>query len=198
MHFSISILFCLLFSLSSFAQSSWKKAYEKDQLVIYTRTTKTGLFEFKATQVMPQPLKKVHAVIKDHASYPKWSYKTKSLEIIERISPDAHYAHTIVDFPFPMKDRDLVMLSETTYPDSKTVLIQLEGKPKKIAKQEDFVRIETVQGYWRLTKLSDNKTEVIYQMASESVGLPNWLIETFALEAPKQNMTKINERAGKL
>jgi hypothetical protein len=198
MRFPLSILF-LLFSCSILtAQSSWKKAYEKDQLVIHTRTTKDGLFEFKAVKIMSRPLRKVHAVIKDHAAYPKWSYKTKSLDIIERISSDAHYAYTVVDFPFPMKDRDLVMLSSTTYPDNKTVLIQLEGKPKKKAATDDFVRIETVRGFWKLSEMSSGKTEVIYQMATESVGLPNWLVETFALEAPKQNLTKIDERAGKL
>lgn len=188
----------LLITQFAIGQTAWKEAYQKDDLVIHTRTTKEELFEFKAVMIMSQPLKKIHAVIKDHSKYPQWSYKTKSLKIVERINANAHYAYTVVDFPFPLKDRDLVMLSQTTYPSADKVLIKLKGTPTKVAANDDYIRIEEVKGFWKLTALSNERTEVIYQMATESIGLPNWLIESFALEAPKQNLEQINIRAAKV
>ncbi|MEM9888168.1 MAG: START domain-containing protein [Bacteroidota bacterium] len=189
------ISFCSYFSCT--AQTSWKKAYEKDGLLIHTRTSKDGLFEFKSDKTMSQAIEKILSVIRDYKAYPEWSYKTKSLRILERINPDTHYAYTVVDFPFPMKDRDLITYSETTYEANGNLIISLKSVPDKIAKTE-YVRINKVRGFWKLIPLSDNKTRVIYQLASESVGLPNWLVEMFALEAPIQNMSELGKRAAKV
>ncbi|MEM0991710.1 MAG: START domain-containing protein [Bacteroidota bacterium] len=179
------------------AQTSWKKAYEENGLIIHTRTSKDQLFEFKSDIVIEQPLRKILSVIRDYKAYPEWSYKTKSLRILEQVNTETHYAYTVVDFPFPLKDRDLITYSATRYLKDGVVLISLEAKPNKI-KPTEYVRINKVRGFWKLTPLSESKTRVIYQLASESIGLPTWLIESFALEAPIQNMTELAKRAAKV
>lgn len=182
----LSLVF-LAFSSQLFAQSQWKKAYEEDDLLIYTRTTSEGLFEFKASTIYPHAVEKVLAAIRDFKSYPEWSYKTKEFRVVERVSEDEHYAYSVVDFPFPMKDRDLVMLSKTSYLADKSVFIQMKSVADKM-KKTDYVRMEGIKGFWKLVPLSNEQTKVIYQIASDANGMPNWLIELFALEAPKGNL----------
>lgn len=183
-----SFLFCLLIVSSSLlAQSNWKKAYDEDQVLIYTRTTSEGLFEFKASTTYNYAVEKVLAAIRDFKSYPEWSYKTKEFRLLERLSEDEHYAYSVVDFPFPMKDRDLVMLSKTSYLSDKSIFIQMKSVADKM-EETDYVRMEGIKGFWKLIPLSDEKTKVVYQIASDANGMPNWLIELFALEAPKGNL----------
>ncbi|MEM8523056.1 MAG: START domain-containing protein [Bacteroidota bacterium] len=181
------ILFFLALNFISLAQSKWEKAYDENDLLIHTRTTSDDLFEFKASTVYNHSVKKILAAIRDYESYPKWNYKTKEFRIIERLNEDEHYSYSIVDFPFPMKDRDVVMFSSTSYPSDNSILIKMRTEPSKM-KKTDYVRMSKIRGFWKLIPLSTNKTKVVYQIASETNGMPYWLIEMFALEAPKGNL----------
>ncbi|MEN0048161.1 MAG: START domain-containing protein [Bacteroidota bacterium] len=183
----VLFFFLLVFSNQLLAQTNWKKAYDEEDVLIYTRTTKEGLFEFKASTTYNYAVEKVLAAIRDFKSYPEWSYKTKEFRLLERLSEDEHYAYSVVDFPFPMKDRDLVMLSKTSYLSDKSIFIQMESVADKM-EETDYVRMEGIKGFWKLIPLSDKKTKVVYQIASDPNGMPNWLIELFALEAPKGNL----------
>ncbi|MEL6721126.1 MAG: START domain-containing protein, partial [Bacteroidota bacterium] len=156
-------------------------------LVIHTRTTSDDLFEFKASTTYNYSVKKVLAAIRDFDRYPEWSYKTTEFRVLEQLNEDKHYAYSVIDFPFPMKDRDLIMLSSTSYLEDKSVYIQMKSVPNKI-KETDYVRMGEIRGFWKLISLADDKTKVVYQIASDSNGMPSWLIEMFALEAPKGNL----------
>lgn len=193
----IFLFITLIIPFITSAQSAWKNTFKDDQCTIKTRTTKDNLFEFKATTTINQSVEKVLAILTDYKSYPKWSYKTKAVKVLERINENKHYNYTVIDFPFPLKDRDVITLSTTTKRPDKSILISLVAKPDKIAQSDDYVRMQNVRGFWLLKPLSDQKTELTYQFASESMGMPTWLIESFALESPKHNLTKIRERAGK-
>jgi len=177
----------LVFSNLSIAQDTWKEAYDENDLLIHTRTTNDNLFEFKATTTYDYSVKKVLAAIRDYKSYPEWSYKTKEFRIIERVSENEHYAYGIIDFPFPMKDRDVVMYSTTSYLSDNSVHIKMKTVADKFA-ETDYVRMGEIRGFWKLIPLSDVKTKIIYQVASDANGMPSWLIELFALEAPKGNL----------
>ncbi|MEM6379872.1 MAG: SRPBCC family protein, partial [Bacteroidota bacterium] len=171
-------------------------AYDEDALLIYTRSTSEGLFEFKASTTYNYSVKEVLNAIRDYDRYPEWSYKTKEFRVLERINEDKHYSYSIVDFPFPMKDRDVIMYSETSYLADKSVQINMKAKADKIAKT-DYVRMDNIYGFWKLIPLSIDKTKVIYQIASDTNGMPIWVVELFGLEAPKGNLKGLRKIIGK-
>jgi len=189
------LFFFLIFSTHLLAQSQWKKAFEEDGLLIYMRTTSDDLFEFKASTTYNHSVKKVLDAIRDYDRYPEWSYKTKEFRVLERVNEDKHYSYSIVDFPFPMKDRDVIMYSETSYLADKSIQIKMKSKADKIAKT-DYVRMDNIYGFWKLTPLSANKTKVVYQIASDTNGMPIWVVELFGLEAPKGNLKGLRKIIG--
>lgn len=164
---------------------AWEEAYNKNETVIYTRTTENGIKEFKAITTLNVNIKTILAVMVDYKSHPDWMRAIKSCELVEQVTPRTRYLYYSIDMPWPLWDRDLVSKS-TFYPQKNgSVLMKMVATPTVKAINTDYVRITDSEGYWLVTPISSTKTKIVYQYKADPVGIPSTFVNMFLLEAPK-------------
>lgn len=186
----LTIIFCcfLMSSLNiSFTavNEAWNEAYANKNTTIYTRTTETGIKEFKAITTVNKNIKTVLAVMADYKSHPDWMRAIKSCKMVKQATSKTRYLHYAIDMPWPLWDRDLVSKSTFSLNADGSIFMKMSAAPKAKAKVVDHVRIQKSSGYWKVIPLKSNQTKIIYQYKADPVGIPATLVNMFLLEAPK-------------
>lgn len=164
---------------------TWEEAYTKNEMVIYTRTTESGIKEFKAVTTLDVSIETILAVMVDYNNHPEWMRAIEKCDLVNQATSRTRYLYYSIDMPWPLWDRDLVSKS-TFYPQKNgSVLMKMKSTPTIKPNRPDYVRIIDSEGYWLVTPISTNKTKVIYQYKADPVGIPATLVNMFLLEAPK-------------
>jgi len=196
----VTLLLFISFISSSFTvlqSREWKKAYDKKGILIYTRSTSSGFKEFRAITTINKPMKSVLAVMKDYKAHPEWMLAIKECEKIKQVNSCTRYLYYMIRLPWPLSNRDLVSKSSFSAQKDGSVLMRMEAAPTKKAKVKKRIRIKKAKGYWKVIPLKGNKTKVIYQYASDPVGLPAWLVNMFLLDAPLNTFEGLKKQVQK-
>jgi len=182
------LLFCCLFLLSSNAE--WELEYDKDGIQVYTRKIKgSSLKEVKTEMIQPHNIHDVLTIFNPQEELLKWMYKLKEAKLIG--TNRLYYA---IDFPWPLSDRDLIGIS-TEYFNSDTshVIFSMEADPTYIEEKEAYVRMQDVSGKWEFRKLSDSTTLVSNLLHADPNGIPNWIVNLFAIDGPVKSYHNMSE-----
>jgi ribosome-associated toxin RatA of RatAB toxin-antitoxin module len=184
-----------MFVLFAFVnEKEWKKSLDKDNIIIYTRSVESSPFhEFRAETEMPGTIDKFRDIITDFERYPEWLPDCRSAEIIENPDSNDFTYHMKIKVPFPFANRDIVqqiVLSES----GNTLLVEIISKPKKIAKQKDYVRMVKADGRWIITQISDEKISIRFQYLTDpGGGVPTWLVNTFIVKNPHKTLQNLRK-----
>lgn len=189
------ICFLALILLESFTTDvSWEEAYSKNETIIYTRTTETGIKEFKAITTVNAELNTVLAVMIDYKNHPEWMRAMKDCKLVEQATPRTRYLYYSIDMPWPLWDRDLVSKSTFYLQKDGSVLMRMKAMPKVKPEDPDHVRIQDSEGYWHVSAIGPSKTKIIYQYKADPVGIPAYFVNMFLLEAPKATFEGLFEQ----
>ncbi|MFK7950880.1 MAG: START domain-containing protein [Saprospiraceae bacterium] len=187
------LLFFLMTSFTS-DKSVWQKAYEHQNTKIYTRTTESGIKEFKAITTVNASMKSVLAVMHDYKAHPDWMRAIDKCQLVKQETSKTRYLYYTIDMPWPLWDRDLVSKS-TFYPQKdKSVLMKMEAAPTKKSKSKNHVRMISAKGYWLVSSISKSKTKVVYQYKADPNGISKTLVNMFLLEAPKATFVGLKKQ----
>lgn len=181
--FFFSIFICSL-SITIYSQTNWVLSNEKDGLKVYYKDgSDSKVKELKFTFTVNSTLSAIVSLLDDVSSYPKWVYKMDESKVLDRISEKEMYYYNVMDFPWPLSDRD--MISHTRiYQDKETKIVTSHslGAPSHITEIEDIVRIKTLEIKYIIKPNFDGTITIDYYLKSDPAGnLPAWLIN-LALE----------------
>ena len=181
-----SIIFLILLISTSFKFSDdWKKTYNKGGLLIYTRTTESGLKEFKAISTLNATVGEIAAVFKDWETHTDWMPSMQKAELVEQANAKTRYLYYVIDFPWPLWDRDLVTKSNFAKGKDGSVKMSVWAASSKKSAGKGMVRIKEATGYWKLIPQKNGTTKVVYQYKADPVGIPTKIVNAFLLEGPK-------------
>ena len=185
----LSILYSCLFFGSLYAQTPWKERYNKDGLIIHTRQIREEkINEYKSITTMAAGIDRCVALLQDVDAHPEFLYRVEQVEVIKPADDQAPCFRYVINFPFPMSDRDLILQTrmESNSVTAETVY-HFESTPDK-APRTDKIRITLLEGYWRLRPLGSTSTLVETYGRSTISGLPSWLVNLFLHHTPKATM----------
>lgn len=176
-------------------QSEWKLRKDKDGIKVYTRESSDGKsIEFKATTSIQQNSDKVLAIINKTEELHKWQTNLEEAKVIKRISSTKWYEYSWIDLPWPFANRDAVMLKEVKKDSNGDVTVSMVSKPSAYPVQEDLIRMNTANGFWKLTKQNSQGVNVTYQFyADPEINMPMWLINMFIVDGPFETLTNLKE-----
>ncbi|MEN0046012.1 MAG: START domain-containing protein [Bacteroidota bacterium] len=192
-------LFLLLFSLATFsisAQSDWQlKKDKKDIKVFYRDAANSYIKELKIETHLNASLSTIMAFLYDVDLYPEWVYSCSEAKLEEKITASEVYYYSVMDFPWPMWDRDFIVHS-TIHQDPKTGVIVTNSVATTDyqAAREDMIRIEEMNIRWTLTPLKNGSVKVEYYLKSNPGGnIPAWAINLALDRGPIQSINNLKK-----
>jgi hypothetical protein len=178
---------CVL-AAPTFADSPWELDKEdKDRGInVYTRDVDgSALREFKGTMTIKSSLTAFVALLNDVSRGVEWMHKCAHFEIVDQPKPYISYSYAINGAPWPVTDRDMYILSKVSQKDDLTVTVSIESLPKFGAENDDYVRIQSMNGFWSFSPAQDGFVDVTYQILADPGGsLPSWVANMVVVDTP--------------
>jgi hypothetical protein len=133
------------------------------------------------------------ALVDDIAQCHEWIETCKEGKLLKRINQKVSYHYTINHAPWPVNDRDAVVIHTISQaPQSRVVTIGIRGVPDYIPEKTGLVRVKKIKGHWRFTPGNNGLVEVLYQVHSEPGGnIPSWLVNSIVISQPFNTLKKM-------
>ncbi|MBN2865489.1 MAG: START domain-containing protein [Thiotrichales bacterium] len=200
----ISTLLVLpLASSYSFAweQQSYINQDTSDSAVkVWTKTVEGSDFKaFRGEVIINAPLNDIVSVIRDTQNVPKWYYKSKLAKQLKRLNDHQSLNYSVTDLPWPVSDRDSVILATVTNGADGSVNIQMTGQPDAYPRQDGLVRVPKLEGFWKLepqnTQTAHPSVKVTLQVSTEPGGeIPSWLTNAMVVDMPLNSLSNLKKR----
>jgi ribosome-associated toxin RatA of RatAB toxin-antitoxin module len=192
-----TLFFSVLSSGSPGIQSSgWELKKDAEGIQIYTRSVdNSNVKEFKATGIVKASAKDILAVLKDVENYAKWIEDVKYSRKIsqEENKMDFYYQ---IDLPWPMKDRDMALSMNISQTED-SIAVMLKSNNQIVADDEDFIRMNKVDGEWILYPIDATSCRVAYRFLADPEGsLPAWVVNLFIVDSPFKTLQNLSAYAG--
>ena len=157
------------FTVKSIQAEEWEVKVEKSNLIISTRAMSGSEYlQVKATVVINAPLFKVKQMFSATGTCWDWQLNCAQSKIIKSDNPNKNTVHVILDLPWPLSDRDLVLDTKLTEQSEGQHLL-LEMTPSNTQVKSKYVRAKSNIRY-ELIEQPDNQTQLNILMHTEMGG----------------------------
>jgi len=169
---------------------------ESSNVKVWTEVMPSSSFKaFKGEIVINADIQTVFKVITDTANYPKWYHNSKEARTLKKLNDKQSLSYSITSAPWPVSNRDSVTLSTKNRLENGDYLIELKAQPDAYPRQKGLIRIEKMEGYWKLEQQAAEQTKVTLQITAEPGGdLPSWLANSTVVEMPFNSLTNLKVR----
>ncbi len=171
----------------SAADPEWQLETEKNDVVIYSRAVEGSPYRaVKAEVRINAPLARVAELMGTGEGCMEWRAMCESSEVIEIVSAEERYVYMVLDLPWPISDRDMVMRTRTEVDSEAGITtVHLQSDSARHPEQ-DYIRAES-QGQYRIKATSPEAVHFTYIMHAElggnlSPGIINSRLEQSAYE----------------
>ncbi len=150
--------------------SEWTLAQDEKHIQLYTRAVPDSPFlEVKATTLINASVEKVAETFGYGDGCSGWQTMCQSSEVLSTVSETERYVYLVLDLPWPLTDRDMVIHSTGQIDrDARTVTVQLQSDSSKHPAQ-DLIRAES-HGMYKIKGLSDKQVEFTYIIRTDLGG----------------------------
>jgi len=186
------MLLSLLTTQSTSAEQARLKINKQNIKVWTYQMSRNPAASYKAETVFNVPLERAVALIMDVERAQQWVPYMGKISILNRDDQAGEFLlHVVMDLPFPLKDRDLIIQSKITRERNGTVNIRNRGMADSRFSQPDYIRLQDYQGDWTFQRLGANKVKVTTMGYVNPEGsLPISFMNMFVEQQPYQ-MLKI-------
>lgn len=198
----IQSLFLLLLATQLLhADTGWKLEKNEEAIKVYLRDTpNSAIKSFKGTTTIKTSLSAIVSVLNDSANYPRWLFNARNANTLSRISDTEIHHYVVTDMPWPVVDRDAVIIAKRTQNSvNKQVTIALTTQATLVPNVEGKVRIEHLVGRWLLTPINSQEISVVYEMSIDPGGnIPTWVVNAMTVDLPfytLKNLKTISKEA---
>jgi hypothetical protein len=176
--------------------SAWKLALEKTDIKVFTQYVPgSKLKAFRGEMLLENTnLTQIEAFLKDIENTPKWLDRCDEAILVEQLSEEAVVLYVSLKMPWPVKDRDVIGLSELRFsPDRKTMYTSIT----KINRNDHppvkgRIRAEEMRSELSFTELEQGKIRVQMEGHAEPGGsIPSWLANLLVTESPYKSLMNL-------
>jgi hypothetical protein len=163
--------------------------------VYYRDGEQSKIKELKFTFKVESSLSSIVALLDDVQNYSKWVYKLDEAKIIDKISDKEMYYYNVVDFPWPLNDRDMITHTRIFQdPTTKVVTSHSLGAPYLLKEKEEMVRIKTLEIKYIMKPNFDGSVTIDYYLKSDPAGnLPAWIINLALAYGPSESIKEFKK-----
>lgn len=192
-------IFILSFiTISGFTQDKWELVKEDKQIKVYLNKKQqnkhlTHVRAFSKTN--KGSLEEFYSLMKDVDDYMSWMHGIKKIKLLERQRENEFTYYMLSDFPWPAKDRDIVIKTKVHYEKNKAlVYTNSQKKENVIPEKEDIRRIKNMHASWSFEQISPETIKIMYEgKIYSSIVLPDWLKNHVSYIGPFNTIKNIKE-----
>lgn len=187
------LLLLPLLSVSHAANDTWQLQRKGAGIQVSQQATHTGLVITRGSLEVNSSISALVALMRDNSACRRWLHACRQSRLITTMGTNKRLDYTVVDSPYLYADRDMYVYSEFKYNrTTKTVTVTMSGRAAYDKGQAGRVRIKDLQGFWRLQKLSDNKTAMLYQIYSNPQLAPSKYLNNYLVGSVFQTLTNLS------
>lgn len=171
-----------------------KLSMNKNNIKVWTyQNSQNPVFLYKAETIYDTPLEKAVGLILDVDHAVQWVPYMGIVKVLSRDDKKGEFLlYMVLDFPFPLKDRDLVVQGKMVKDAQGVISIKNKAIDKGYAKNPDYVRLTHYEGDWSFQKLANNKVKVsTYGYANPEGSIPLTFVNMFVQQQPYQMLQKM-------
>lgn len=177
-----------------------KLSINKNNIKVWTyQNSQNPVFLYKAETTYDTPFEKAVGLILDVDHAVKWVPYMGSVKVLSRDDKKGEFLlYMVLDFPFPLKDRDLVVQGKMMKDAQDMITIKNKAVDKAYAKNPNYIRLTHYEGDWTFQKLANNKVKVsTYGYANPEGSIPLTFVNMFVQQQPYQMLQKMKTELAK-
>jgi hypothetical protein len=171
----------------------------QDSIKVFTCHTDSSKFKSIIAEFsVHTSLTSLSDFVLDIPKYTQWQFNTVESKIIQKISSTEIIYRTVVEAPWPVTDRDMVVRIKSEFTDQKTLKIMTDSQSDIVPINEGLVRVPSSHAEWWVREKSKNYLEVKYTMQIDPGGsVPAWLVNWVCANAPYQSFINLKAKLEK-
>lgn len=170
------------------AQSSWRLVRDGEGIRVFTRDVAgSDMDEFRAVTVLPARIEVVSEIMRDGTAYVKWMADCIEARIVKSAGPDTLYIYHATNAPWPVADRDVVVMTRVERDYSRGVFTaHLDSIDNGLVpRRPDRVRMTKLRGRFELRVIDRERTGITYTVLADPAGsIPASVTNFFARNNP--------------
>jgi hypothetical protein len=169
------LVLSVLFSSNSSWANDWKLERQKKSVSIFSKKSDSGYKEILVKVIVKTNPHALIALLNDVAFSPNWIHNCIEVKILDEISSTERLINSFFVAPWPVKDRDMVFYSKTTFSNN-TVQIEISDRGNTTPHHAKYVRMQNMYGLWQAKGLEDGRSEITYTGSGNPGGnLPTFI-----------------------
>ncbi|WP_180011062.1 START domain-containing protein [Acinetobacter sp. YH16055] len=177
-----------------------KLSINKNNIKVWTyQNAQNPVFQYKAETNFDVPIEKAVSLILDVENAVNWVPYMGSVKVLSRDDQKGEFSlYMVLDFPFPLKDRDLVVQGKMRKDAQGIISIQNKAVKKGYPINPNYVRLTDYEGDWTFQRLDNQKVKVsTYGYANPEGSIPLSFVNMFVQQQPYQMLQKMKVQLGK-
>lgn len=177
-----------------------KLSINKNNIKVWTyQDERNPVFLYKAETTYNVPIENAVSLILDVDHAVKWVPYMGSIKVLSRDDKKGDFIlYMVLDFPFPLKDRDLIVQGKMIKDANGQITIKNKAIQTGYALNPNYVRLTDYQGDWTFQKLANNKVKVsTYGYANPEGSIPLTFVNMFVQQQPYQMLQKMKTELAK-
>ena len=179
----VLIIFCLVITagraMAETYDSDWELVMNKNGIKAYSRKVSgSGIFEFRAVMVVDARAEVVAEALRDIPAMPQWLPDCDKAALINMEGRNNFTTYISLDLPWPVKDRDAVMKTVTTYDfaHARAVTDFVTFQEASYPPNDSHVRIPDIKGQYVFEFVTREKTGIVQTYRADIGGnIPEWM-----------------------
>lgn len=192
-HFAWSLSALLSFSTLAQSNIQWNREVESDEVFIKTGTNKeTGFPIFEANVSIEASVDRVLELLTAHEALSEYVYGVAESNRLDD-SAGRVIVYYELDLPWPIRDK-YGITEEVVSTKQGGVVIDIQSVPFDFEPEKDLSRLAFVRTKWQLIKVREKTTKVIYRSEADPGSIPNWVVNLFIVNSPKETLKNIRRK----
>jgi ribosome-associated toxin RatA of RatAB toxin-antitoxin module len=183
---------------TAFSQTDWEQRKDQDGIKVFTKERQAfEVISYKSITTMDVEMDRLFEFITDVGRYPEWIDGCCQTRMIREEEDGGYRYHTVYDFPWPFRDRHMVVDVSVQVEDGDGErVITLESRSVDETEMEEG-RKTRITNFWERVQLTE-KDESSVQMITEGFfdpggNIPPWLTNVHVDDSPIRTIKNLKE-----
>lgn len=176
------------------AAETSKLTINKNNIKVWTiQDSQNPMLSYKAETVLDTTLDRAVAIVLDVEHAKNWIPNVASAEVLSQDLKTGNFKmYMVLDFPFPLKDRDLIVQGKMSKDANGVISIKNKAIQQGMPVQANYIRLKKYEGDWSFQKIAENKVKVVTSGYADPEGvIPQSVTNMFVQQQPYQMLQKM-------